>query len=139
VFEMQHTGATHEIDGEIMPCTAEINGGFFLRIVAKCTGCGTEHLLLDQDFHGWNGFVCGDKSQLRPRPHLVPWPCNSCGKHAHTADAVIFSEDKAVAIDESGGLLDETNWQEGFGWININIRCVACGRAHESWVSYETM
>ena len=103
--------------------------------------CGKQHLLLDVDFHGWNGFVARERlrGHLRPRPAVVAWPCKACGKTAHKADVLVISEDKKVAIEESDGFLDETNWQEGFGWINIDIRCVTCGRAHESWVSYETM
>jgi len=140
-FEMQHTGATHEWDGEIIPCTAEIDGGFFFRIVAKCVNCGTEHLLLDTDFHGWDGFVCREElgGHLRPRPALVGWPCKVCGKNMHKASVLVVSEDKETAFEESGGVLDETNWQEGFGWMNIDIRCAACGHSHEAWVSCETM
>jgi len=138
---MQHTGATHEWDGEIIPCTAEIDGGFFFRIVAKCVNCGTEHLLLDTDFHGWDGFVCREElgGHLRPRPALVGWPCKVCGKNMHKASVLVVSEDKETAFEESGGVLDETNWQEGFGWMNIDIRCAACGHSHEAWVSCETM
>ena len=139
MFEMQHTGATHEWDDEVIPCVAEIDGEFFLRIVAKCVKCGSEHLLLDKDLHGWNGYVCKEKSRHLPRPSLVAWPCKSCGKASHKVDVVIFGEDMKEAIEESGGLLDETNWQEGFGWINIDICCAVCGHRHESWVSYETM
>ncbi len=140
-FEMQHTGATHEWRGKTIPCDAKLDGGFFFRIVAKCANCGTEHLLLDKDFHGWNGFVCREElgDYLRLRPPLVAWPCKACGKAAHKADIMVFSEGKERTIEESDGMLDETNWQEGFGSITIDIRCTACGNTHESWVECETM
>ncbi len=138
-FEMQHTGATHAWGDEIIPCVTEIDGNFFLRIVAKCVSCGAEHLLLDKDFHGWNGYVCREREHDYPRPPLVVWPCRTCGKVGHKADIVVCGEDKDEAIEASGGRLDESNWQEGFGWIEIDICCVKCGHRHESWVSYETM
>jgi hypothetical protein len=103
--------------------------------------CGVGHLLFDKDFHGWDGYVCREESggHLRSRPPLVPWTCKSCGKATHKADVIVVGEDTKTAIEESGGRLDETNWQEGFGWICINICCAACGHRHEPWVSYETM
>ena len=52
---------------------------------------------------------------------------------------MVLSEDKDLAIEGANGLLDETNWQEGFGWITIDIRCATCGDTHDSWAGYETM
>lgn len=140
-FEMWHAGATHEVRGTIIPCTAQIDGAFFFRIVAKCTDCGAEHLLFDKDFHGWDGFVCRDelRGHLHPRPPLVAWQCDACGEATHKADVVVVDEDKEDAIEESGGLLNDANWQEGFGWICIDLCCAACGHRHQPWVSYETM
>jgi hypothetical protein len=140
IFELLHTGQTHEWNGETIPCVAEIDGEFFFRLAARCAACETEHLLLDQDFHGWNGFVCRNESdQRRPRPSLVVWECLLCGDTHHSADVVISSEGMDSAIEESTGVLDESNWQEGFGWIDIHIRCNACGAQKISWVSCETM
>jgi hypothetical protein len=139
-FQMLHTNATHEWEGEQVPCVAEIDGKFFLRIAAKCEQCGTEHLLLDSDFHGWNGFVCHDKKKAKqPRPPLVAWGCRQCAKMSFESQVTISSEGEVDAIEEADGDLDETNWQEGFSWIDIDVRCCDCGDEHEGWISYETM
>lgn len=139
-FQMLHTGATHIVRGETIPCVAEIDGGFFLRIVAKCEQCGIEHLLLDMDFHGWNGFVCHNKKQSqRARPPLVAWGCRECAKTAFESQVTISSEGEEDAIEEADGDLDETNWQEAFSWIDIDLHCCACGDEHTGWISYETM
>lgn len=140
VFQMLHTGATKEYAGELIPCVARINGGYFLLVAARCAHCDREHLLLDNDFHGWNGFVCHDKAQAeRPRPPLVAWPCRKCQQTAFAARVTISSEGKEFAIEEADGDLDETNWQEAFGWIDIAIRCQSCGDEQTDWISYETM
>lgn len=139
-FELRHTGGTHEWNDETIPCTTEISGEFYLRIAAKCKECSSEHLLFDMDFHGWNGFVCREDSKTsRPRPSLVPWPCRSCGNSAYQSDVVVSGEDMESAIDESEGVLDASNWQEGFGWMDIHLHCTVCDNVHKSWVSIETM
>ena len=51
----------------------------------------------------------------------------------------VTGEKMAVAIDESGGVLDESNWQEGFGWIELSIECCRCSRKEKAWLSFETM
>lgn len=43
-----------------------------------------------------------------------------------------------TAIGESDGFLNESNWQDGFGWIGIDLRCVQCGHAHPEWAGGET-
>ena len=139
-FEMQHAGGTYEWRGTIRTCSAEVDGKRFFRIVAKCAACGTEHLLFDKDLHGWNGFMCRQRLRGQPDspPPLVAWRCQVCGEVSHKADVVIASMDKEEIIEESGGLFDDANWQEGFGWVAIDICCAACSHRHASWVSFET-
>jgi hypothetical protein len=137
---MLHTGATYESHGTIRLCSTEVDGNLFFRIAAKCSGCGTEHLLFDKDLHGWNGFMCLQRlrGQQHSPPPLVAWRCKACGNASHKADVVIASMDKEEIIEESGGLFDDANWQEGFGWVSIDICCAACNYRHKSWVSFET-
>ena len=73
-FDLLFPGTTHEWRGETIPCTAEIGGKFFFLVTARCTSCNRRHLLLDADFHGWNGFVCHDPKQASiERPPLRLW------------------------------------------------------------------
>lgn len=139
-FCFHHTGGTHECDGATIPCVTEIDGEYFLRIVAVCWECGNQHLLLDKDYHGWNGSVCRQEAKCnRPRPSLTPWPCRACGAFKFRGEISVYGEDLETAVAESNGMLNESNWQDGFGWIGIDLHCIACGDDHSSWVSYETM
>lgn len=139
-FDLLFPGQTHEYQGETIPCTAEINGKFFFLIKARCGRCQREHLLLDADFHGWNGFVCHDANQASlPRPPLVPWKCLACGATEHEASVQIQTEGKDDFISESGGAFDEDRWPDGFGWFSMAIKCTGCGRHTPEWISYETM
>jgi DNA-directed RNA polymerase subunit RPC12/RpoP len=140
IFQLLYPGQTHEYDGEIIPCTAQIGKKFFFLIKVKCAACGKEHLLLDADFHGWDGFVCHDPNQAAlPRPDLVAWKCLECGEEAHKADILIHAEGKDDFIEETGGTFDEKRWPDGFGWFTMNIECTKCGKKTSEWVSYETM
>jgi hypothetical protein len=139
-FDLLFPGHTHEYQGETVPCTAEINGKFFFLLKARCVRCQKEHLLIDGDFHGWNGFVCHDPDQAAlPRPPLVVWKCLACGATAHEASVQIQTEGKQDFISESDGEFDEDRWPDGFGWFSMAIKCTACGKVTPEWVSYETM
>lgn len=141
-FRLLHTGATCEHGGEQIVAVAELKDGCFLRVRADCIKCNAHHLLFDKDFHGWDGFVCrrelGD--YLRPRPRRwVPWACRRCGGLTHSATLLLTGDAQEQAIRESNGRLTSHNWQEGFGWIDINIRCSDCGHEPRCWLSYESM
>jgi hypothetical protein len=139
-FELLFPGETQEYNGEEVPCVAHVGEHFFFRIVARCAECNRDHLLLDQDFHGWNGFVCHDPKQAAlPRPPLRPWKCLTCGGVEHEASIQIQTQGKEDFVAESGGTFDETRWPDGFGWISMTIRCHGCGRQTPEWISLETM
>jgi hypothetical protein len=137
-FRLLHTGAIREQDGEKYPRVAQVGAGYFLIIKAACTACATDHLLFDDDYHGWNGFVVatGDRAT---RPGLVEWVCNACGESEHSATISLFSEGRQEAIQESAEFLNDTNWQEGFGSIVIDIKCTRCKHKVDDWLSHETM
>jgi hypothetical protein len=139
-FHLLYIGQTHEYDGKPIPCVAEIKGKFFFLIKAKCASCAKEHVLLDKDFHGWNGLVCHDPLQAaQPRPPLVPWKCLECGGVQHKAHVQIQTEGKEDFISETDGEIDEDRWPDGFGWFTVSIECTKCGNKTREWVSYETM
>lgn len=139
-FELLFPGNTHERRGEFVPCTAEIGGRYFFLIQAVCRACGTNHLLLDVDFHGWNGFVCRNPQQAAlPRPTLVPWKCVKCGDVSHTAVIDVRSEGKEFCVGEADGAIEDDQWHEAFGWFTISIECAGCGHSDKTWVSCETM
>lgn len=139
-FLMLFPGETHEYDGEQVPCTAEIDGKFFFLVTAKCSNCSNEHLIIDQDFHGWNGFVCHDAVQAAlPRPKLKPWACSSCNSLEHQATVEIQTEGKADFVENVESVFPDECWPDGFGWINISITCSACGQITQDWISLETM
>lgn len=140
-FELLYPGQTHEYDGEIIPSTAEIGGRFFFLLKARCSSCSSEHLLLDADFHGWDGFVCHDSEQAAiERPTLTPWKCQSCGQTKHTGVVHIQTEGKEdFTTAQAGGDFDPDRWPDAFGWFSLDVTCDQCGKHSPELVSYETM
>jgi hypothetical protein len=133
-------GATHQFQGELIPCTADINGKYFFIIKVLCTQCAREHLLIDRDFHGWNGHVYRDSNQATfPRPPLVAWKCLSCGALSHTARIRIQTQGKQDFIDQTNGQFDPETWPDAFEWFEMGISCVACKKETPLWVGLETM
>ena len=140
VLELLYPGQTHQHAGELIPCTAEIDGRYFFVIRARCSGCSAEHLLLDADFHGWNGFVCHDPAQAAiPRPALIAWKCQACSGTRHTMAVHIQTEGRDDFIEQAGDGFDGDRWPDAFGWFSLDLTCVACGKASADFVSYETM
>lgn len=139
-FDLLFTGHTHEYPGEVIPCTAKIDDAFFFLIVARCNECSKRHLLLDRDFHGWDGVVCHDPKQAAiPRPPLVPWKCLTCGMTPHNASVLIQTQGEEDFIAETDGEFEKDMWPDAFGCFNMSINCVSCGNRTEEWVSCETM
>lgn len=140
VFKLLFHGATHEYEGEQVPCTAEIGGRFFFRVEAECAACNARHLLFDKDFHGWDGFVCHDEEQAAlPRPALTEWHCAACGQARHAATVLIEGEGKDDFVESVDGDFPEESWPDGFGWFSMSISCRTCGRETDPWISYEAM
>ena len=139
-FELRYPGQTQDWFGRQLPCTASIGGRYFFRLEAHCLGCGRDHLLLDQDFHGWNGFVCHDAEQAAlPRPQLVPWPCSACGALAHLLAAAVRIETEEFILEEADDDIDLSRWYDAFGWFSVDLTCAQCGRTEEDLISCETM
>lgn len=132
-------GTTHLYDGKEIPCTAQIDDGFFFIVKVKCRDCGSEHLLFDKDFHGWDGCVCHDeKDAAMPRPPLTSWRCRKCDKEKHTIQ-IQFCYGDEVGIQEAIDDGTINNPADAFEWIYIDIKCENCGLETEKWVDYETM
>jgi hypothetical protein len=139
-FDLLYPGQTHEYNGRMVPCVAEIDGKFFLVLKSRCAGCAQEHLLLDADFHGWNGFVCHDPAQAAvARPQLVAWACQACGESKHTGVVHIQTQGKDDFISEAEGEFDVNRWPDAFGWFSLDLTCSKCGKESQGLISYETM
>jgi len=140
VFDLLYPGQNHEYAGEMVPCTAEIDGLFFFLLKSRCASCGCEHLLFDSDFHGWDGFICHDTKKAKiARPPLVPWKCQQCAETKHTGVIQIQTEGRDDFISEAGDSFDENLWPDAFGWFSLDVTCAGCGKVSADFVSYETM
>lgn len=139
-FSLMYPGQTHEYNGEIIPCTAEIGGNFFFVLRGDCLKCKIQHLLFDADFHGWNGFICHEEEQAAlPRPDLIAWKCLNCGSEAHKLEITIVGEDVEEFEENAGEKFGPDSWPEAFGWFSLDVCCVGCEKITKDLVSYESM
>ena len=138
-FAILYPGQTHEFQGLRYPCTANIGGNLFFLVSARCTECNRIHLLIDQDFHGFNGVVCHDLEQAKlGRPSLIEWNCRRCNSVAHSLEVSIAIGDRDDFVAETADrpeLADK--WFEAFEWFSVEIECLNCGHTEEL-VSMET-
>ncbi len=117
----------------------EVNGNYFLIIKIECIKCLKEHLVFDNDYHGWNGFVCGGDSRKIPRPPTSVFKCIGCNNSDHGMTLRINSQGQEDFIEEGGEGYDKNDWIEAFSWITIRLKCNICSEKNEEWISYETM
>ena len=139
-FRLMYPGHTHTCRGELIPCTAEIEGHYYFVLRADCSNCDTVHLLFDSHFHGWDGFICHDiEMAALPRPELTAWTCLGCGGDEHKLVVKIAGESLEDFEENAGEDFGPESWPEAFGWITVDASCVKCGKRTEELVSYETM
>jgi ribosomal protein S27E len=117
----------------------KVGENYFLIIKVKCNNCGEEHMIFDNDYHGWNGFVCGGDARGLPRPDTKNWTCNKCSHTCHSLRVKINSQGQEDFIEEGGNELDPNDWVEAFDWFTVDITCNSCGKTNDEWISYETM
>lgn len=127
-------------DVKQMPRPVRVNGHSVLLIEARCPDCSSKHLILDTDYHGWNGFVGHDEMDAStPRPQLTQWTCPDCGADAHSGRITLCTDGRDDFAEETAGEFDPELWPEGFGAIRIDIECKRCGKKNQRWVEMETM
>jgi hypothetical protein len=140
VFEILYPGQIHDRNGEAVPCVAKVGGRFFLFLKVRCNACEREHLLLDKDSHGYNGYVCHDSAQSSlPRPDLIPWRCLTCDVTGHRVVVTVCTAGRDDFEEETEGEFDPETWPEAFSWFGLGARCVACDRDTPDLIDYETM
>ena len=139
-FQFLYPGEVREWAGTNVPCVKEIDGRFFFLVVARCASCGKDHLLLDIDFHGWDGFVCHDPEQAAiPRPALVIWNCENCGGDTHRGTVRICGEGSEDFLREAANQFPAERWPDAFGWFSLDSECTRCGMRTQELFDCETM
>jgi hypothetical protein len=142
VFVVLYPGKTVMYEGRPYAAAVTVGNSSFFLVRARCVACRTDHLLFDEDFHGWNGWVCHrpEKAAL-PRPPLVPWRCPTCDGEAHQASVRVCTEGRADFAEYAAadGRFPVERWPDGFGWFDVCTACVGCGLALEPWATWECM
>jgi hypothetical protein len=139
VFQILYPGQTHDWNGKTVPCVANVGGNFFFVLKVRCIACKREHLLLDKDSHGYNGYVCHDPDQSSlPRPHLVPWRCQTCDETEHRVVVTICTAGRDHFEGETEDELDPETWTEAFSWFRLGARCTGCELDSPNLIDYET-
>lgn len=138
-FRIQIVGDDSQYNDSQVIKVAEISGKYFLIIKVVCNDCSSQHLIFDNDYHGWNGFVCGGDNRDVERPQTKQWNCDKCANEIHKMTVQINSQGKDDFMEEGGDEFGEENWVEGFDWITIEIECSNCNKTNPEWISYETM
>ncbi|MDR2967962.1 MAG: hypothetical protein LBU74_08470 [Methanobacteriaceae archaeon] len=137
-FTIEFVGDDSNYQKDDVIKVAEIDENYFLIIKVKCNSCNKENLIFDNDYHGWNGFVCEGDSRKLGRPETEDWQCNKCQNTNHSMIVEIASNGQDDFIEETEGELDREDWTEAFSWITIQVICNSCGETNNEWISYET-
>lgn len=138
LFKLLYPGQKKNTNKGEIPCTLQIVDKFFFLVKVECINCGTEYLLFDKDFHGWDGYLChDDNAALAPRPPLESWKCRKCNSESHSI-ILEFSYGDLDDIKEDLGEFQIDNYWDAFEWISMDVECGNCGEKTDKWVDYET-
>lgn len=137
-FAIEFVGDDHKYWWHKAIRVARIGDGYFLIVKVECNNCKKEHLIFDNDYHGWNGYIGGDFREL-PRPETKDWNCKKCNQTSHSINLAINSKGQEDFKQEAGDECPMEDWIEAFSWITIGIECKSCRKSNKEWISYETM
>lgn len=138
-FILSFPGEIKDIENISYPVAKLFDNKTFFIINAECKKCNKSFVVFDKDFHGWDGFICGEKSKQEiPRPSLVRWKCQSCGSLNHKVIVKLAYMSKDIFMQECEGDYNEEQWPDSFEWIWISIHCINCDLEIMDWVDYET-
>jgi len=138
-FKIEIVGDDSEYESDCVIKVQEIADNYFLIVKLHCNDCDKEHLVFDNDYHGWNGFICGGDSKELPRPKTKVWNCNKCQTANHSITLTIQSQGQEDFVEEAGDEFESKDWTEAFSWITMKTECKNCGVTNDEWISYETM
>lgn len=138
-FELLHPARKPSQGSGATPWPVEVEGRYFFLLKAACADCGTEHLLLDLDWHGWNAIVHRDERQASlPRPPLQTWSCESCCGRKHGISICL----KYPSESEIPGRLWAESWRQfqadAFVSFSLDLTCGHCLRHSHELVHFET-
>ena len=123
-FIVSYAADPIEERGEHFLRTTEHEGRYFFIVKAECSQCAKVHVLLDSHSHGWEGLLCSsqeDRDALPPPFSL--WDCPKCGNNSHAVTIEVGGDDRSEALLNGEGELDDTNWFDAFGSMNIEVKC----------------
>lgn len=139
-FEFLFPGQTHLFAGRETPCSVEVEGHHFFIVSSRCSECRLERVLLDVDFHGWDGVMCHDPVQAAlPRPPLTAWHCRNCGGTTHSGNVSVVGEGRDDFVRSKDSEMDADRWPDVFGWFTLGCTCLQCGEETPYLFDCETM
>jgi hypothetical protein len=142
VFKILYPGETDVFNGKRCPVIMLINEErTFFVIKAACVKCGTEHLLLDIDKHGFEACMCYEpEPPLSSQPKLIPWTCIQCNHQDHEAVVRLYFEGTADYLEEAKEYgLNPDLWPEAFSSFGLTTQCTHCEAKTEYLIDYEAM
>lgn len=85
---------------------------------AECSGCGKQHLLFDNRFHGYDALFCKQEDAEGYEPHFRKVKMGG-GKPAKLEVEVAHDSSPAQMREENGECVDDAVLSNAFGWICV--------------------
>ena len=86
---------------------------------ARCSGCGAQHLIFDNRYHGYDGAFCGDGANLDYEPNYVQRMTRD--KTPRRVEITTENDATLEQFRENTGIdCDCDAYSNGFGWISIS-------------------
>ena len=137
IFQIKYVG-DHKMFEHLKAVTSiEKEDHFYLIVKVNCCNCSKEHLIFDNDLHGWDGFLTGMKTEFTPASTTLK--CYNCEHENHSIFITINSQGKDDFLEETGDEFKDDDWKEAFEWIRISTSCEKCNFENIEWISQETM
>lgn len=107
---------------------------------AICSHCGKKILIFDSSKYGYDGILGSLKNDFsRDYKTIKKNKCRKCGSEASKISVIISSTGKDDLFAESSELINDSNWEDAFDWITVNLKCSNCNKETKKYLDLETM
>jgi len=107
---------------------------------AVCSQCGQKILVFDSSQHGYDSLAAAEiHNYVKEFKTVKKAKCRKCGSDASKITVKISSTGKDDLFTECGDLINNSNWENAFDWITVDLECGGCDKETKKYLDLETM
>jgi hypothetical protein len=107
---------------------------------AICSQCGKKIIIFDSRKHGYDGLNMNKENDyINDFETIKISKCRKCNSDFSKIIVKISNTGKGDLLSEGNDCINNSNWEDAFDWITIDLKCGCCGKRTKNYIEEETM